>query len=492
MRALTFGLAAMTIASIALEGQVYPGGYPPGGYPPGGYPPGAYPPGAYPPGAGGTVPGIPMPHRKKKDAKKDDAQADDSPKQSGTVSEKQDKTISVELTDKRVIEYQLQPDTKYLNAGGTAIESSGIAVGDQVEVAYSQDDKGAFSALRVKLVKTGHHDAPVTAMAGAGAGKDSAPPANAPAESEASPAPAPVTAANSDEEAPTLKRGIPKKRSDEDDLEKQIERDAAGNPIAPKSVAMAKASAAPMPTRLVTNGPPPAPNPNAPLIERARDVANEWVGKLPNFLCEQFTTRYMSDTRPADWHAQDVVSAKVIYEDGRERYENISINGRPSKVDPAKGGEGAWSQGEFGTMLADLFSPATAANFRASGDGQVSGLSSKIYDFAVDQPHSHWRIIPGGQYYDPAYRGSIWVDKKEARTLRIEEEALDLPKDFPVDHAEMTIDYDFVAIGTQRVLLPVKAEVLMCQRGTPNCNRNIIEFRNYHKYGAESTVKFGP
>ncbi len=485
MRALTLGLAAVTLAAWTADGQVYPGGYPPGGYPPG-----AYPPGSYPPGAGGTVPGIPMPHKKKKDAKKDDSQADDSPKLSGTVAEKQAKTISVEAADKRVIEYQLQPETKYVNAGGAAIALDGIEVGDQVEVAYSEDDKGSFSALRVKLVKAGHRETPVTAMAGASAGKDA--PAGAPAESEASAAPAPVTAAGADEEAPTLKRGIPKKRQSDDDLEKQIERDAAGNPIAPKTVAMAKESSEPMPARLVTNGPAPAANPNAPLIERARDVANEWVGKLPNFLCEQFTTRYVSDTRPADWHAQDVVSAKVIYEDGRERYENISINGRPSKVDPAKGGDGAWSQGEFGTMLADLFSPATAANFRASGDGQVAGLSAKIYDFSVEQPRSHWRIIPGGQHYDPAYRGSIWVDKKEARTLRIEEEALDLPKDFPVDHAEMTIDYDFVAIGTQRVLLPVKAEVLMCQRGTPNCDRNIIEFRNYHKYGAESTVKFGP
>ena len=303
-----------------------------------------------------------------------------------------------------------------------------------------------------------------------------------------------MTAASADEEAPTLKRGIPKKRSDDDDLEKQIERDAAGNPVAPKSVAMVTppAQAAQAPTRLVVNGQAPGADPKAALIDRAKDVANEWVGRLPNFLCEQFTTRYMSDQRPADWHAQDVVSAKVIYEDGRERYENISINGKPSKVDPAKGGEGAWSQGEFGTMLADLFSPMTAARFQTSGDGQVAGLSARIYDFTVDQPHSHWRIIPSGQHYDPAYRGSIWVDKKEARTLRIEEEAVDLPKEFPVDHAEMTIDYDFVAIGTQRVLLPVKAEVLMCQRASPICDRNVIEFRNYHKYGAESTVKFGP
>jgi hypothetical protein len=36
----------------------------------------------------------------------------------------------------------------------------------------------------------------------------------------------------------------------------------------------------------------------------------------------------------------------------------------------------------------------------------------------------------------------------------------------------------------------VKAEVLSCQRGTNTCQRNTIEFRNYHKYSGESTITF--
>ena len=72
-------------------------------------------------------------------------------------------------------------------------------------------------------------------------------------------------------------------------------------------------------------------------------------------------------------------------------------------------------------------------------------------------------------------------------------EARGLPKDFPADHVESATDYQYVRLGgTQQFLLPVHAETLSCQRGTPYCSRNTIDFRNYHKYTGESSVEFGP
>jgi hypothetical protein len=39
-------------------------------------------------------------------------------------------------------------------------------------------------------------------------------------------------------------------------------------------------------------------------------------------------------------------------------------------------------------------------------------------------------------------------------------------------------------------LLPVHAENLGCQRGTPICTKNTVDFRDYHKYSGESTITF--
>jgi hypothetical protein len=45
-------------------------------------------------------------------------------------------------------------------------------------------------------------------------------------------------------------------------------------------------------------------------------------------------------------------------------------------------------------------------------------------------------------------------------------------------------------IGGTRFLLPVHSEDLSCERGTSDCNRNVIEFRNYKKFGADTSITF--
>ena len=41
-----------------------------------------------------------------------------------------------------------------------------------------------------------------------------------------------------------------------------------------------------------------------------------------------------------------------------------------------------------------------------------------------------------------------------------------------------------------KFLLPVHAEALSCWRNSNECQRNVIEFRNYHKFEGESIIKF--
>jgi hypothetical protein len=75
--------------------------------------------------------------------------------------------------------------------------------------------------------------------------------------------------------------------------------------------------------------------------------------------------------------------------------------------------------------------------------------------------------------------------------LRIEIAAEKIPRSFPLDTVESAIDYDFVLIGDMKYLLPTHSEALSCRRGTGDCTRNVIEFRNYKKFGAETNITFG-
>jgi hypothetical protein len=75
--------------------------------------------------------------------------------------------------------------------------------------------------------------------------------------------------------------------------------------------------------------------------------------------------------------------------------------------------------------------------------------------------------------------------------MRIEMGARQLPQEFPLDTVESSVDYGAVRLGEGEYLLPVRAETLSCQRGTSYCSRNTIDFRNYHRFEADSSVTFG-
>lgn len=244
--------------------------------------------------------------------------------------------------------------------------------------------------------------------------------------------------------------------------------------------------------------PSPIPDPrdgqrpsDDPLIAKAQDAVLSFSEALPNFLCEERMQRFSRDPRMVGWKPLDTISAEVIYEEGQERYRNLKINDRPTdkKMEQLSG---SWSTGEFNTTLRNLFHPASAAVFQYAEYSRLLDLPARVYDFEVRPENSHWNIQIDFQKITPGYTGSVWIEPASGRVLRMELQAVDLPPEFPMDQVETAVDYAFVPIGAETVLLPVHAENLGCQRGTDYCSRNVIDFRNYRKYVADSTVKFEP
>jgi len=229
---------------------------------------------------------------------------------------------------------------------------------------------------------------------------------------------------------------------------------------------------------------------NDPVIDKARETAFEFTETLPNYIVKQYTTRYESaDARRVNtsWQPLDVVTADVITENGKERYENILRNGKPVKdVEQS----GSWSEGEFASTLQAILSPASDALFTNKKSATIENRAAWRYDYMIEQPRSSWQVYAGGSRYRPAYGGAIWIDKESSRVLRIEMDARKIPNEFPLDHIESEVDYGFVTIDTKKYVLPTHSESLSCNRGTTECTRNAIDFRNYKKYGADSSVTF--
>jgi hypothetical protein len=224
-----------------------------------------------------------------------------------------------------------------------------------------------------------------------------------------------------------------------------------------------------------------------PLIQRARDASDSFFGILPNFLCQQSTTRSYADP-DKHWRTLDQITAEVVYDHGHELYRDVKLNGRStgrSMMDLP----GSKSTGEFGSTLRALFDKETEALFKFQSSAALRGYSTAVYSFAVSGDQSDWRISAGSQMIMTPYTGRIWIDRSSGNVVRIETKAVDIPPAFPFRRVEAEVDYGPVNLPSGRYFLPERAENVSCNDPQP-CSRNVIEFRNYHKYIGESSISF--
>jgi hypothetical protein len=417
-------------------------------------------------------PGIPRIGRRKAEPK------DDRPtlQTQGVVRSNDGKRLVVSADDGRIFNIALTDKTTYAQNAKT-IAGTAVLVGSTVQVEADRDNEENLTAIRVDVLKAPE---PKAAPAAAEA---SEPKSESKEDDSVRPtiSQAPVEAPN----RPVLHHGAGHRETN-----KVASNDSAGL-NAPPGKAQNEDDADDGVTVIPDASASTArkPSSSAELVERAREWVASFSGSLPNYVVHQSTTRYQEESKATGWRALDIVTAEVVYEDGKESYRNITVGGKKTNKSMLEVG-GTVSTGEFGSMLRSLFSPISQANFKPFRSARVGQTEALIYDFKVELRNSNWQITVGGQTLRPAYSGSVWIDKNTAEVRRLEMQANAIPADFPLDTIESAVDYDKVMLGTGSFLLPVHAENLGCQRGSSVCMKNTVEFRNYHKYAGESTIEF--
>jgi hypothetical protein len=267
--------------------------------------------------------------------------------------------------------------------------------------------------------------------------------------------------------------------------------DTNGVTRAPAPMIVGPAGSSDSSSSAASRGSAPPQRPGDPIINSTRDAAFEFTDTLPNYVVKQYTTRYQTVAAQGNrtsWQALDVVTADVVAVGGKEEYKNILVNGKAPRDAIEK--TGSWSTGEFATVLQGILAPQTDADFHNKRSTTIVNRPAFHYDYSVEQPNSMWHVYASSESYVPGYTGSIWIDKENFRVLRIEMSAVNMPRSFALDDVESAVDYDYVLIGDKKFLLPVHSEALSCVRGTSECTKNVIEFRNYKKFGADSSITF--
>ncbi len=240
--------------------------------------------------------------------------------------------------------------------------------------------------------------------------------------------------------------------------------------------------------------PPPSAERQMEIIEKARKLAQAYTDELPNYVCLQLTRRFFDPTgTEMDWLNHDEIKTRVSYFDGREDYENLSVNGRPTGKAFSELG-GTTSTGEFGTILDALFAYSTDAQFDWARHSLLRGHPVYVFNVEVPRDRSNWTLTSGGssgqdqRTIRSGYTGLVYIGKESGRVLRIVMEARGLPRDFPMQEARSRLDFDFIDLSGEYFLLPLKAQAFV--RTGRLLTRNELEFRLYRKFTAEATITF--
>lgn len=245
----------------------------------------------------------------------------------------------------------------------------------------------------------------------------------------------------------------------------------------------------------VVEAPKPAPIPGPDSIEQGkiisavREYAMNYTKQLPNYICVQVTRRYVDQNAADAWRLVDTITTRLSYFDQHEDYKVVLVNNQPVTDIPMDKLGGTVSQGEFASMMLDIFRAESRARFDWDHWATLRGKRVYVFSYDIQQADSRYHIIADRALdYVPAYKGLLYIDKDTNQVMRIVMTPYDLPVTFPIQNVKTVLDYDYTKIGESEFLLPLKSVV--SSRSARYMTKNETEFRLYRKFGTESTIKF--
>lgn len=262
---------------------------------------------------------------------------------------------------------------------------------------------------------------------------------------------------------------------------------------------------------------PPFKTPPRPTIEEQKQFFHQidvnaihYTASLPDFICTEVIHRYqMTPARPLGapvrrgmpsgpvagagvWFPKDVLTVKLSYFGNREKYQLTLINGHKTKETYESSG-GAISEGDFGSVLLEIFSPDSGTRFIWDHWTHLRKRLTRVYAYRTSREKSHYRIGVGDKESErrmviAGRRGFIYADNDTAMIMRITGQAESIPAGFPVTAQSSMLDYDYGDVGGKQFLLPLRVENVM--KSARLNFKNVVEFQDYRKFTGESSISF--
>jgi hypothetical protein len=224
------------------------------------------------------------------------------------------------------------------------------------------------------------------------------------------------------------------------------------------------------------------------LLEKARAANSDLYSALKSFVCREEIERYKGDLKGSKARPIDHVSAKLSFENGVEHYNEIRQNERAREN--LSDIMGAWSEGEFGTLLQQTgrlleIQPVTFVAFET-----LAGIPSAIYRFEVSEKESPWDLQVGSQHYPIPFTTDVWISVASGEILRIARKSISIPADTRISEIDWDVSLAAVDLSGKTWLLPTAAGYSVTYSESKRREWNRMSFSNYRRYGSESALKF--
>lgn len=244
--------------------------------------------------------------------------------------------------------------------------------------------------------------------------------------------------------------------------------------------------------------PPPDSVRQKQILDSMRDYALNYTQNLPNFICVEVMRRWVEPAigrGSGTYHSVGDILAKVSYNEGQEHYNVYSVGGKYQETSLEHvGGGGAISTGEFGSMMREIFTPQSQAEFNWDHWAKLRGRKMAVFHYYIDSGHTQYSIAYTSDGHDEqriytAYEGLVYADENTGEISRIKFHAVNIPKTFPVTDALEILDYGDVEISGKTFICPLLAQLYMSS--ADGKTKNEIEFRNYRKFDIGESITFG-
>ena len=224
------------------------------------------------------------------------------------------------------------------------------------------------------------------------------------------------------------------------------------------------------------------------ILERARAANDDVYASLQSFVCNEEINRFKGSLNGQVAHPLDTVTAKLSFERGIEQYTNVQQNSHPKSGLSSL--PGAWSEGEFGTLLLQTQQLLTTQKVDFENFGNVKGEQAAVYHFDVAAEDSPWDLAVSGHHYRLPFRTNVWISVNTGEILRIERATLSIASETRISGIEWGITLDHVALNGKDWLLPATGTYAVLYNESKHREWNQISFTGYHRYGAETALKF--